>query len=62
MKCLAMRLGGTEPTQDRNDIEMLARVLGIATSQQALEVLARYYPASRISPKTQFGIEEIFGS
>jgi hypothetical protein len=60
MKCLAMRISGADDTQDRSDIESLARVLGIATAEQALEAVARYYPGSQISPKTQYGIEEIF--
>lgn len=61
MKCLAMRLGGADNSQDRSDIEMLARVLKVSTPEQALALVARFYPAARISPKTQFGIEEIFG-
>jgi hypothetical protein len=60
MKCLAMRIGGTDDTQDRADIESLARQIGVATTEQALDAVAKYYPAARISPKTHFGIEEIF--
>jgi hypothetical protein len=60
MKCLAMRIAGVEDTQDRSDIESLGRALGIVTAQQALEVVSQYYPRARISPKTQYGIEEIF--
>ena len=62
MKCLAMRIGGVDVTQDRSDITMLARVLNITDAEQALALVARYYPAQRISPRTQFGIEEIFGA
>jgi hypothetical protein len=60
MKCLAMRLGGTGEAQDRSDIEGLARRIGVATAEQALDIVSRYYPLSRIPPKTHFGIEEIF--
>jgi hypothetical protein len=60
MKCLAMRVSGVDETQDRSDIESLARVLGIATAEQALQALSHYYPGSQVSPKTQYGIEEIF--
>jgi hypothetical protein len=61
MKCMAMRIGGAETTRDRQDIEALAKILSIADAEKAIELVARFYPASRISPKTQFGIEEIFG-
>jgi hypothetical protein len=30
-------------------------------AQQAIDIVAQFYPASQISPKTQLGIEEIFG-
>jgi hypothetical protein len=60
MKCLAMRIGGADESQDRRDIEALARMIGVATAEQALSVVSSYYPHSQISPKTQYGIEEIF--
>jgi hypothetical protein len=62
MKCLAMRVGGVDTTQDRSDIEALAKTIGVTTADQAIEIVAQYYPLSKISPKTQFGIEEIFSS
>ena len=62
MKCLAMRVGGVDEAQDRSDIEALAKVIGVTTESQALEIVSQYYPKARISPKTQFGIEEIFGT
>jgi hypothetical protein len=61
MKCLAMRIGGVGEPQDRSDIEALARAIGVTTAKEALEIVSQYYPKSHISPKTQFGIEEIFG-
>jgi hypothetical protein len=60
MKCLAMRIGGVDESRDRSDIEALARQLGIDTTEQALDIVSQYYPLSRISPKTQYGVEEIF--
>jgi len=60
MKCLAMRIGGVDESRDRSDIEALAHNLGIETAEQALAIVARYYPRSQISPKTQYGVEEIF--
>ncbi|MGQ0674424.1 MAG: hypothetical protein ACT4N2_16315 [Hyphomicrobium sp.] len=60
MKCLAMRIGGIEDSQDVDDIRQLGRVLGITSSSAAIAIVSQYYPAKRISPKTQFGLEEIF--
>src|SRR5216683_792677 len=60
MKCMAMRIGGAGEFQDRHDIETLAGEIGIVTAAQALDIVSEYYPLSRISPKTQYGVEEIF--
>jgi hypothetical protein len=62
MKCLAMRIGGVDETQDRADIEALARSIGITNAEQAMDVVSRYYPQSKLPPKTRYGIEEIFSS
>jgi hypothetical protein len=61
MKCLAMRIGGASQEDDVGDIRRLAGVLGLRTSNEALELVARYYPAEALPPKTRFGLEEIFG-
>ena len=61
MKCLAMRLGGGEQSADVEDIRMLGASLGIASAQDALTAISRYYPSEKLPPKTRFGIEEIFG-
>jgi hypothetical protein len=61
MKCLAMRLGGGEEAMDVEDIRKLGRMLGIASAEDAFAAISRYYPAKKLPPKTQFGIEEIFG-
>jgi hypothetical protein len=60
MKSLAMRIGGIDDTQDRSDIEALAREIGVGTAEQALEIVSQYYPQAMISPKTRYGLEEIF--
>jgi hypothetical protein len=60
MKCLAMRIGGVEETQDRSDIEALAKEIGVMNAEQALDIVSRYYPLAKIPPKTQYGVEEIF--
>jgi hypothetical protein len=60
MKCLAMRIGGTVESGDVSDIRHLGELLGIRNSADAMEIVARYYPANSLPPKTRFGIEEIF--
>ena len=60
MKCLAMRIGGVDETQDRADIEALANQIGVNSTDQAMDIVCDYYPHSQISAKTQMGIEEIF--
>jgi hypothetical protein len=62
MKCLAMRVGGVDDAPDRSDIETLAGELGITTAEEALDLVAQYYPAAQVSAKTKFGVEEIFAS
>jgi hypothetical protein len=60
MKCMAMRVGGTESSQDVDDIRLPGVELGIRTFDQAIALISRYYPDERISPKAQFGLQEIF--
>ena len=61
MKCLAMRAAGVEQNQDIEDIRQLGAKLGLTNATEALEAVMRYYPAGRLSAKTRFGLEEIFG-
>lgn len=61
MKCMAMRVGGSERKRDTEDIRALGRKLSVRDASEALAVVMRYYPADRIPPKTQLGLEEIFG-
>lgn len=62
MKCRAMRLGGVEESADVEDIRKLASEIGIKSADEALELVAAFYPRQVIEPKTQFGLEEIFGA
>jgi hypothetical protein len=62
MKCLAMRAGGVEETHDVSDIRNLGDLLQLKSAKEAIAVISRYYPAEKLPPKTQFGIEEIFDS
>ena len=61
MKCLAARLGGaTGEPSDVEDIRTLINKLGFKMSGEVLDLVARYYPASRIPVKTQYLIEGMF--
>ena len=55
MKCLSSR------QEDREDIVFLAKLLGVHGYTAACSVVLRYYPASRLLPKTRFMLEGIFG-
>lgn len=57
-----MRVGGAETSQDVDDIRLLGDALGIRTFDEAIATASRYYPDGRISPKTLFGLQEIFGT
>ena len=61
MKCMASRIGATASEQsDVPDIVFLLRNLGIRSAREALDIVARYYPANRISVKTQYLLEGLF--
>lgn len=60
MKCMAMRLGGIEGRHDKGDIIALIRHLKLNSADQALGIVAKYYPRAQIPPKTLYGVEEIF--
>ena len=36
--------------------------IGIVSAQQALDLVAEYYPSNVLEPKVRFGLEEIFGT
>jgi len=61
MKCMAARVAGYDTGGDRDDVVFLARHLGLANAEQALEIVTRYYPPERISAKTRFFVEEVLG-
>lgn len=61
MKCMAARVGGTTGEQsDVPDILFLIRHLQLKSAAEVLGLVARYYPANRISVKTQYLIEGLF--
>jgi hypothetical protein len=63
MKCMASRVAaGPGGPDDVSDIRFLLEHLGITSVKQALDVVARYYPAERVPPRTQFLLEELVAS
>jgi len=67
MKLRVMRFGGVEESPDVNDIRQLAREIGISISEEALQLVAEFYPNNVLEPmvrfvlepKVRFGLEEI---
>ncbi len=59
MKCLAFRLG--EEFQDFADIEVLIRVLGLATVAEAETILSRYYALDCYPARARYVLEELLG-
>lgn len=41
MKCRAMRIGGVDSASDIEDIKLLAREIGIASSKDAMTIFAK---------------------
>ena len=62
MKCRAMRVGGVETNSDIDDIKLLARAMGLKSSQDALTLVEKFYPQNMLQPKTRLGLEEIFAN
>jgi hypothetical protein len=60
MKCRAMRVGGVDSSSDIEDIRLLARAIGIASSEDALALVEKFYPNNIIEPKTRFGLRRFF--
>jgi hypothetical protein len=57
MKCLAMRIG--EEFQDLDDIRYLLRHIGLSKYQDALAVIAKYYPIEQFPQKALYALEEL---
>lgn len=62
MKCIAMRIGGVEENSDIEDIQHLAKDLGLQTTEEALDIVQKYYPSNIIKPSTKFGLDELFSN
>ena len=57
MKCLALRIG-TE-FHDEDDIRYLLRHLDVASYEQAVAIVSRYYPLERFPQKTLYALGEL---
>jgi hypothetical protein len=60
MKCLAMRLG--EEFQDRRDVAVLLKILGIRAIEEAVAALRRYYPLERYPVRSRYVLEELLAN
>lgn len=56
---LAMKAAAGRP-EDIADIQALAAFLGLTTATEILAVVARYIPASNLTPRTQYLIQSIY--
>jgi hypothetical protein len=57
MKCLSLRIGAE--FHDEDDIRYLLRHLNIATYEQAVQVISRFYPLERFPQKTLYALSEL---
>lgn len=61
MKCMAARIGYAEgDPSDVADVRFLVRRLGLQNAEQALDIVARFYPVDRVPPRAGFLLEAIF--
>lgn len=59
MKCLAARTAGYDGSSDKEDVRILVRHLGLKDVNDVLRLVCRYYPESKIGPKTRYFVEEL---
>jgi hypothetical protein len=57
MKCIAARVGLDE--HDKEDAKFLIKHIGLGSPEVVLEIVEKYYPKTRIPPKTQYFIQEV---
>jgi hypothetical protein len=61
MKCMASRIPvGSEDRGDVADIAFLIRHLGLASPEDALAIVAKYYPEEQVPARARFIIEDVF--
>ena len=56
----AMKAAAARVEEDTEDIKLLAQILGITTSREAIDLVERFYNRARLLPKTQFILQEMF--
>lgn len=56
MKCISARVDAS----DADDVRFLIRHLNLRSAEQVFDLVAKYYPKSRIPAKAQFFVEELF--
>jgi hypothetical protein len=57
---LAMKVLASRTEEDAEDIQALARLLGLTNSREVLEVVLAFYPPGRLTIRSQLLVEEIF--
>jgi hypothetical protein len=57
MKCLSLRIGAE--FHDEDDVRYLLRHLDIGSYEQAVAVIARFYPLERFPQKTLYALGEL---
>jgi hypothetical protein len=55
MKCLAMRIGAE--FHDLDDVRFLLRLLDVRSYDQAITMIAKYYPLERFPQKSLYALE-----
>jgi len=58
MKSLSARL---DHNAEIGDLKFLIKMIGIKNKEQAFEIIEKFYPTSRILPKTAYLLEELIG-
>ena len=60
MKVMAARVAIGDVRGDKEDITFLARLLGLKGSEEAMDIVEKYYDPARILPRSIYLLDEIF--
>lgn len=58
----AMKAAAARQETDGDDLRLLARLVGVTTSEEALELVEQFYGPHRLSVKTQLLLEDVLAS